>query len=189
MENYENAKFIDIDFSSYRLDGIEFEECIFERCYFREMSLANSSIKSCKFYSSEWLLLKLNNARLFDLEFYDSKIMGCNFSFVNKFVFSIDFYRSVITNSVFYSNDLVKRKFEECIIKECDFLESDLSNAVFHESEFHNTRFQQCSFHGADFSQARGYMIDPFANDTNGGIFSYPEVTSFLSFLPIKIKE
>ena len=189
QEINENIQYKDIDFSDCRLEGVTFQECVFERCFFREMNLVNSSFKSCKFYSSEWILLKLNNAILFDLEFHNSKILGCNLGFANKFVFSIDFYSSLIVNCVFYSNDMTNRVIEDCTIKECDFMETDLSKSVFHKSVFQGTRFRKCHLYKTDFSKATGYMIDPFDNDIQNGIFSYPEVTSFLSFLPIKIKE
>lgn len=186
---FEDARFHGIDFSDLELRDYTFEDCVFERCSFREMALFGTSFRNCRFLNCQWILVKLNNTVLHDVEFKDSKLVGINFTDCNPFGFSPDFYDTVIDNCMFYHLNMKKRTMKNCKIFNTDFTETDFREADFSLSEFKETIIQACELGRADFRTARGYSIDPFTNKVKNAKFSFPGVCSFLGYLGIKIEE
>ncbi len=180
-------RFHGVDFSALPLADHTFEDCVFESCRFAERDLARVAFISCVFSSSEFVLVKLENATLNAVSFRGSKLIGVNFSGVNKFGFLPDFEDCLLESSVFCLNSLKKARFLKTKVKNCDFIECDLREADFNGSSLELSVFQKCTVERADFRFAFDYAIDPATNRLSRARFRLPEAQSFLGFLGIEI--
>lgn len=186
---FEDAQFSRITLEEEEFHDVTFIDSTFENCTFRHVDFSECSFRDCCFIECEWTIVTLGNTMLGGVEFDQCKLMGIDFSNVNKFGFSPEFFQTMINNAVFYNQDLKKMRFKECLIFNTDFTEINFTSADFSGSEFRETIFHQCSLEKANFKNAKGYSIDPSVNKLKEAHFSQPEVMSFLAYLGIKIDE
>ncbi len=186
-EFYETTLFSSIDFKSFDMTDVTFEECRFSGCSFDEVLLASTNFTDCSFNQCSFVLTKFDNTALHDVHFKECKLVGIDFTYCNEFLFALEFTESILDNIFLANRKMKKTGFTKCTIAESDFRYVDFSEANFSKTTFRNVLFRSCNLQKADFRTAEGYLIDPEQNSLKNALFTLPEAQSFLGFLGIKI--
>ena len=95
-KEFTNKEFIDVDFS-----GSDFSGSVFINCSFLNCNLSN---------------VKLEETRFQNILFKNCKIMGVNFSELNRLIIEMRFRSCLIEMCIFYDVDLKKSPLTNCQI-------------------------------------------------------------------------
>jgi uncharacterized protein YjbI with pentapeptide repeats len=180
--------FKDIQFIRKKIDTEIFDECLFENCDFSETDFSKTKFIDCKFISCNFTMIKVYQAKLQNVEFIESKLLGINFIEVDQFMMVISFKSCIIRNSYFNEMKLQRTKFLECIIENCDFSYTDLEASDFSDSSLKGSIFSKCNLSNVDFRKAKDYSLNPTKNEISGAKFSFPGVLGLLEEFDIIIE-
>ncbi|PPK63047.1 pentapeptide repeat protein [Malaciobacter marinus] len=175
------------DYKAKELNSIYFDNCTFINCTFSSATISNCKFTECIFVSCDLSLCILKSSTFNDVTFKKSKLIGISWSNCEE-PFDISFISCNISQNSFHLLDLKKMKFVDSIIKDSGFEECNLEKTVFERCDLELTTFYKNNLNKANFQTSKNYLIDPTQNSIEKAEFSLPEVLSFLSLLPIKIK-
>lgn len=164
---YLGCTFEGCDFSKVKICDTHFEECTFERC--------NLSLTSF-------------HCQLTDVRFVECKIVGTDFTGLNKFSTINAFSKCNLSYATFVGARIVASRFENCTIADCDFTNTDLNKTVFENCDLTGSTFEQTNLEKCDFETSSGFTINPNSNRLQKTIFSNSELHGLLSHLNIIIK-
>jgi uncharacterized protein YjbI with pentapeptide repeats len=125
-------------------------EATFENCVFKEVNLADSSLKysvfqECRFVDCDLSRAKLNGAAFRDCSFERCRMMGMDWSAIGGLVFSIKMTECKARYSV----------FDALTLKWCGFSQTDLSECSFQECDLTGVRFDGCDLTRSQFTRAK----------------------------------
>lgn len=169
------------------MDNMEFEDCRFLRIDFSNASLRTSNFTECVFEECQLSNAALTGSTFNDVQFLQCKMLGLHFDTLNKHLFSVAFDSCTLDYCSFYTMNLKKTVFRNCSIREADFTSANLSEADFSGSDLFQAKFEQTILEKADLRQARQYTIDPELNKLTAARFSYPDVLALLAKYRIRI--
>lgn len=184
METIESEKFEKVE----KLEGESYIECHFLGCDFLEADFRGKQFQNCRFEKCNFVATKLDGARLQDVFFRDSKLMGIDFTLCDSSFLEVGFEKCLLRGCNFSELKLKMAKFIECNLRECHFVQCNLEQADFKGADlggslFHNTKLERANFVGAT-----QYTIDPLNNSLKGARFSSPEALSLLTGLGVVIE-
>lgn len=174
-------------FSKDELRGHEFEDCIFEKCDFKEAVLDYTKFVNCSFVSCDLSNVSMRNSRMRDCSFKLCKLLGMQWIHLDDLM-NPSFEESMLDYGNFTNLKLKKIKFMRCVLRDVDFSQADLSESLFKESDCLNARFQQTTLLKADFRGAINYLINPIENKLKGAKFSMPEAQGLLAGMGVVIE-
>lgn len=191
--DYYEEKFVRVVLDSQLVSGVEFSDCIFQDCSFQESSFRYCKFSGCRFVSCNLSLLRVEGSTFSRLHFEDSQLIGVNWALANwssgSRIKAFDFFRCILSYSIFMGVDLQDIQMVECIAIEVDFSDADLRDANFRRTDFLGSRFVNTNLSRADLSQAINYQIDATQNLLKKTKFSLPEAMSLLRSLDIELVE
>lgn len=166
-EEYENSIFTGCNFSNLVFDKTIFDTCQFRECDF-SMAKFRITISSSKFIGC--------------------KMMGADFSNLNRFSSDISFYQSQLNYSDFTQIKLQNTYFKECKFYEALFDDADISKSVFERCDLERTSFVGTNLEKVDFSTAFNFSINPTTCKLKKAIFSESGLRGLVDHLKIEIK-
>lgn len=184
---YEDQVFEDLAFVEEDLRDREFESCEFLRCDFSKSDFSGTVFVDCVFRECNLSLVKLNQAALKTVNFYDCKIVGVDFGKCSDFLFAVSFQNCQLDYSSFFQKKLKATIFADSSLKESDFTSADLTSAVFNNCDLLKASFVQTNLEKADFRTAYNYGLDPELNRIKGAKFAHAGVAGLLTKYDIKI--
>ncbi|MDR2285734.1 MAG: pentapeptide repeat-containing protein [Sphingobacterium sp.] len=152
--------FQQVDYSEKELRNREFVRCHFVGCDFSKSDLRTNDFEDCTFETCNLSMANLQGVGLRNVIFKDCKIMGVDFSSLNKFMFSFSFEKCQLDYSIFYGANLKKMRFFKCSLRETDFSEADLSGSVFAECDLLGTTFVETNIEKVDFRTSTNVILD-----------------------------
>lgn len=177
---HQNKQFANVNYSGKRLERREFIKCEFLNCDFSKSDLRENDFVDCHFKHCNFSMVTVDGAGFRDATFTGCKMLGVDFTRINKFMFSLHFVQSYLDYATFYGTKLAKTKFVECSLKEADFSEADLSGAVFEKCDLMETKFLNTKLEKTDFRTAQNFAIDPDANKMKKAKFSALNLSGLL---------
>ena len=125
-------------------------EATFENCVFKDVNLADSSLKhsvfqDCRFVGCDLSRAKVNGAAFRDCTFERCRMMGLDWSVIGGLVFSIKMAECKARYSV----------FDALTLKWCGFNKTDLAECSFQECDLTGVRFDDCDLTRAQFTRAK----------------------------------
>ena len=188
---YWSDTFDGLDFSNAEVDSKEFDGCTFNKCNFSEATFRRCNFSDCNFTNCNLSLVKIEYSKFSDVSFYESKLIGINWTKAvwPTFVLGVRimFYKCIVNDSSFYGLTLQGMALEECKAHNVDFREGDFSNSNFTYSELSGCFFANTNLSGADFSEAIDYDIDIYRNTIKKAKFSRFEAVRLLDSLEVEL--
>ena len=88
----------------------------------------------------------------------------------------------------YWEEQVIKdKKYQDVTMEQYIFTDCTFENCSFEDCRLEATQFFRWDIRKADFREAKGYVIDIPSNKLKQAKFSFPEVTSLLTSLEIKI--
>ena len=184
---YEDQVFDGINRPEEKLLDKEFESCEFLRCDFSKSDFSGTVFIDCVFRECNLSLVKLKEAALKTVDFFDCKLVGIDFGKCNDFLFAVSFKNCQLDYSSFFQKNLKDTRFADSSLKESDFTYADLTSAVFHNCDLLKASFIQTNLEKADFRTAYNYGLDPELNRVKGAKFSHSGIAGLLTKYNITI--
>lgn len=182
----ENKIFENIDFKHNTLED-EYYNCTFRTCNFSNLSIYESRFNTCTFKDCDFSMTKFKST-LRDVTFNGCKMLGSNFTEVNKFSGGILFEHTHLNYSIFSATRLRKTIFRHCDLNEVYFDDADLSNSIFEHCNLERASFIGCNLEKTDFSTSYNFNIDPNSCKLKNAIFSEHNLRGLVEHLNIIIK-
>ena len=176
-----------IEYKDKYLDSIYFDNCTFLKCDFTKSVFDNCKFTECTFINCDLSLSVLKSSIFNDILFKNSKLLGISWSNCID-PFDVKFDTCNISQNSFHLLDLRQIKFINSFTSDTGFEECNLESAIFDNCNLEQTVFIRNNLKKANFETSKNYLIDPSCNNISKAQFSLPEVLSFLTLLPIKIK-
>ncbi|QNL50216.1 pentapeptide repeat-containing protein [Olivibacter sp. SDN3] len=177
---HESKTFEHINYAEQRLENREFINCTFIRCNFNKSNLGNNDFVDCHFKYCDFSLTILHHTGFSDVVFTECKILGVDFTIVNKFMFSFAFNNCYLDYSLFTASKLKNTNFINCSLKEVDFSEADLSGSTFNNCSLLGAKFFHTILEKADFRTAQHFAIDVETNRMKKAKFSNLSLSGLL---------
>ena len=133
--------------------------------------------------------MKIEKTKLQNVYFHGCKISGVNFSVVNTLLLKVRFEDCLISECNFTALQLQETGFRNCRIHNCDFYQAILTGADFSGSDLKDSLFENTDLSKANFSEARNYIINPLTNKIKKARFSLPEAMVLLNSFEIILEE
>jgi uncharacterized protein YjbI with pentapeptide repeats len=187
-DDFYKKKFSNISLSGKALKGKEFENCIFDKCKFIDVSFNKCRFIECVFKNCLLSAIKPYGSTFNEIKFVDCKVIGVDWTKASRVLF-LSFLRCNISYSNFSYLAFSKFKAKKCVAKEVSFIGSGLSGAVLTKTDFGKSRFNNTDLTGADFRKAYNYFIDIRFNKLKGARFSLPEASNLLKSLDLIIED
>lgn len=162
----------------------EFLECEFENYLFS--NIQDSNFVDCEFKKCDFSNLNLKYCRFSNYKFAECKMIGTNFSLVQKFE-DIIFEECFFHLASFLELKCINLIFKNSIIKEVDFRGAYLVKSQFVDSNLEYSEFDHADLSSSDFSTAYSYSINPLVTKVGNAKFSLPEAMGLLKDFGIKI--
>lgn len=176
-----------IDYRKEDIQGIQFEECIFNQCNFTGVSLSKCTFISCTFIDCDLSSAKIPQTAFQEVEFKNCKLMGLDFSGINSFLFNITATNSQISLCSFARLKMPQSTFDNCDFTESDFWKTNLSKSIFANCNLDRCSFEQSNLSNADLSTAYNFNINPDLNTIKGATFSKENLIGLLHKYQIKL--
>ncbi len=186
-ENYENVAFSELDLTEKNLCGTTFYNCSFTKSSFQYAHLVDCEFQNCTFRNCNLALVQLNNTKIIDTDFHDSKLLGINWGSVG-IVIVASYTNCLLDNCAFSDMNLTKVKFNSCSLVEASFSHTKLARVKFDDCDLASCQFHQTDLTRADFSTSRNYYMNAETNKLSKTAFSLPEAVSLLANLDIELK-
>jgi fluoroquinolone resistance protein len=183
-ELFEEDYYIETNFEKLYLEdgyvsGIEFFKCSFVSCLFTRTSFERCIFEKCTFKSCNLGIVKLKGSSFVDVQFTDSKMIGIDWTLVQKPI-RVNFLKCLLNDSSFYKLDLRSTLIEECTAHGTDFESVNLSKSVCRKTDFLMSKFDGANLTFADFSEAFNYSINPNNTKIKKARFSLPSAVTLL---------
>ncbi|HHH52832.1 MAG TPA: pentapeptide repeat-containing protein, partial [Bacteroidetes bacterium] len=101
MENYFTDKIYD-NLTLAKFQKGEYEGCVFKNCDWSSGNLGGYSFIDCEFENCNLSNCIVDSTSFRDVSFISCKLIGIDFSIINKFIFSISLEECNLDYSVFY---------------------------------------------------------------------------------------
>jgi len=183
----EDKVFEGLDYAGKAAAGREFQSCIFKKCDFSNGNLTGNKFVDCVFDGCNLSMLHLQNSFLNNIEFYNCKILGVNFSECQNLLFSVRFENCILDYASFMSKKMLNTKFTRSSLKETTFSMAILTGSTFDQCELLGTVFNRTDLGGVDFSTSYNYTIDPELNNITRAIFSADGIPGLLTKYQVRI--
>lgn len=180
--------FQQIDYSEKVLRNREFVRCHFIGCDFSKADLRTNDFEDCTFETCNLTMVNLQGVGLRNILFKDCKVMGIDFSALNKFMFSFSFENCQLNYSIFYRTKLKKMKFVNSSLREVDFSEADLSDSTFSKCDLLGATFSGTNLEKVDFRTATNVILDPDNNKMKKAKFTIHQLEFLLSKYQLDIE-
>lgn len=187
MPVYEQKHFKAVHYTDHSLRDSSFSECQFENCHFIETNWTQVQFVDCLFKNCNISLIKVEQCRLQNIQFVESKLIGIDFFKCEKTFFSVYFDQSILQTCNFSDLNMKKTCFKGCKLREVYFNHTNLIEANFTHTDLQGTIFHNCNLSKADFTHAKNYHIDLQSNQVKNAKFSFPEVINLLKSFDIQI--
>ncbi len=170
----------------------KFIDCTFENCSFEDCTILGCVFVNCKFYKCNIISLTSKHSEVKNVIFQQCNLIGIHcwneLMPIGKYAHAIEKLESCYMKyNSFIEIPFRKFDFSSNVIHESAFEECDLQESNFRNCRLEATQFFKCDIRKADFREAKGYVIDIPSNKMKQAKFSFPEVTSLLASLEIKI--
>lgn len=172
--------FQQVDYSDKELRNREFVRCHFVGCDFSNSDLRTNDFEDCTFETCNLSMANLQGVGLRNIVFKECKIMGVDFSSLNKFMFSFSFENCQLDYSIFYKTTLKKMQFVKTSLREVDFSEANLSNSVFKECDLLGAVFSRTNLEKVDFRTSTNIILDPDLNKMKKARFTINQLEVLL---------
>ncbi len=182
-----NQKYSKVKFSEIELDD-EFDHCKFIDCDFVHAEIRKTVFSNCRFCHCDLTMTKFFSS-LRDVQFEECKMMGTDFSHINRFSGGFEFRACMLRYCSFIALKLKATRFRKCQIVECYFDDSDMKESVFDDCDLSGTSFDRVNLEKADFSSSYNYSINPLLSRLKKTIFSQNGLRGLVSHLDIVIEE
>ncbi len=182
----ENKTIYKCDFNKEAADDYYFD-CRFESCDFSELILEKMVFENCVFVNCNCSNTTVQ-CRFSEVQFVDCKMMGADFSEMNKYSVSLRFRNCILSYACFINANLREAVFSDCRLTECNFTGTDLKLARFEHCDFSRSVFSVTNLEKADLESSRHFDINPNENKTKGMIVSESELRGLVSYLNIVIR-
>lgn len=190
-KEYLSKAFSAISAINQEICNFEFEGCHFQDCNFTDSTFNKCKFIECTFTRCNFSVVKVNQSRFTDVEFYECKMVGIDWTMASwpRLVFSvsINFNKCIISNSSFFGLKLDEIKIHECKAHDVDFRGGSFCRADFTYTDFANGQFGKANLCGADFSEATNYDIDIFSSKITRAKFSRHEAVRLLNSLDVEL--
>lgn len=180
--------FQQVDYSEKALRNREFVRCHFVGCDFSKADLRTNDFEDCTFETCNLTMANLQGVGLRNILFKDCKVMGVDFSALNKFMFSFSFESCQLNYSIFYGTKLKKMQFVNSSLREVDFSEADLSGSTFSECDLLGATFSGTNLEKVDFRTATNVILDPDNNKMKKAKFTIHQLEFLLSKYQLDIE-
>ena len=181
----ENQTLENIDFNEIELDE-EYYNCVFISCDFSKKMLDRSSFDSCEFRQCDFSLVKFIDT-LHEVRFVECKVIGADFTNLNKFSNSLVFEQTLLNYANFVSIKIKNTQFTKCSLQEAYFDSSDISGSVFDDCDLLRASFNQTNLERVDFSSSYNFSINPNVNRLKKTIFPESGLRGLVAHLDIVI--
>lgn len=171
------------------LEEKEYFECSFLGCEFIEKKFNHKKFFNCLFERCALTGVQLEKARLQQVVFKESKLMGIDFTLCDPTFLKLQFQKCLLRGCNFTEMNLKEISFEDCVVKECHFVQCNLEKANFRRANLEGTLFHKANLAKANFVEAIHYVINPLNNNLKEAHFSKPEVYSLLMDLGIIVED
>ncbi len=186
-EYLRDAQFNGIIISDSVFTDKEFYKCSFENCNMNKVKFGSCRFEDCEFNNCDLSLAKFNMSEFIDVRFYESKLLGINWTEVRS-PLRILFKKCKLNHSTFFGLHLRQVIIEDCIANEVDFTDASLVKTNCTMTDFLGSKFKNTDLSYADFTKATNYNINPNYNKIKKAVFNLPEALTLLQGLDIIIK-
>ena len=183
----EDKVFEALDHAEKTTTGREFQSCTFKKCDFSNSNFAGNKFVDCVFDGCNLSMLCLQNSFLNNVEFYNCKILGVNFSECQDFLFSVEFDSCILDYASFMGKKMVKTRFAHSSLKEVSFSNTNLNGSVFDDTNLEDAVFNRTDLTSVNFTTAYNYTMDPELNILKKASFSTQGIAGLLVKYGIKI--
>ena len=188
QQEYCEQAFDALDVRATRVEGKQFDHCIFTSCRFNEAQLIRCRFTDCEFLNCDLSNVKLGGSAFRSVLFDCSKLLGILWSDAAALV-PFRAVKCVLDYSSFVSIKLKKCRLENCQVRQADLTQADLTEGFFQGSDFSGSHFMGTNLTKADFRGATHYAISPRDNIVKKARFSLPEAMSLLYGLDIRLDD
>ncbi|HAS8514017.1 TPA: pentapeptide repeat-containing protein [Vibrio vulnificus] len=191
-----NEQYFDVSFEKLSVPDEQYREIEFEKCQFSDCDFSSVRFQKCKFTNCTFercnlSLVDLTGSKLFELEFYDCKLVGVDWTKATWPVyhsdFELSFKRCILNDSSFFGLTLNELVLDECKLHDVDFRDGNFADSTMTYSDFHHSLFMRTNLQGVDFSESTAYSIDVLGNNVKKAKFSRYEALSLLESLGIEL--
>ncbi len=186
---YQASTFKSLDLRNQHISLIEFDECKFTKCNFKDTTFRGIKFLKCVFQDCDFGMGKFNGCFFAETQFHKCQLIGINWTDLNlqkkQLLRPFDFSNCDLAHSTFIGLVLKRLTITRCVAHDIDFTDADLSQAVFRQTDFLGSRFHQTNLSGADFRGAVNYSISAVENNIKNARFSLPEAINLLNGLGI----
>lgn len=187
LMEFDGQTFTADNFTEFKnLNMSEFDDCTFSGIDFLGVSFRSWRFSDCQFIKCSFSEVDVVNTTFREVTFKDCRLMGINWASTKNFS-DPRFESCKLDYSVFQGADLRKVSFLDCSAKDVDFTNCNLSGAVFTGTSLQNASFNQSDLRNADLRGASRYFIDPQYTKLKGAKVDFPEASSILSALGLKV--
>lgn len=169
QREFEEYRFVGIDFSGADWRGWRFTECAFEDCNLTGATLTNTAFQNVAFTGCKLLGLPLHPCR--------------------ELLFAVHFEGCQLDYASFCGRKLPGTRFAGCSLVEADFTQADLSGAVFDDCQLRRAIFHETRLAGADFATAHDVTLDPAFNDVKQARFALRSLPGLLAQFDIVVAD
>jgi fluoroquinolone resistance protein len=167
--------------------GREFQSCTFRKCDFSNSNFPGNKFVDCVFDGCNLSMMHLQNSFLNNVEFYNCKILGVNFSECQNLLFSVKFENCILDYASFMGKKMLNTRFIKTSLKETTFSQANLAGSLFEQSDLSGTVFNRTDLGGANFATSYNYTIDPELNNIKKAVFSSDGIPGLLTKHQIRI--
>lgn len=191
-QEYYDQTFDALSQSESTISNASFENCKFLDCHFDDSTFQRCKFVDCTFKSCSMNLIKLTSTSFNEVEFFDCKLTGVNWSGITLPLICITsplhFISCDLSFSSFYELCLPELTLSNCKAKDVDFRLVDLTNANLSNSDLEKAQFLKTNLTAADLRDAVNYVINPMDNKLTKAKFSYPEAVNLLLSFGIEVE-
>lgn len=184
---YDGRSFQNLRQQGLDLRDVEFSQCCFVGCQFREAMLRRCHFGQCTFERCDLSMLKPIDCRFTDVRFVKSKLLAVDWTLAARPA-SLAFHGCILNDGSFQGLALPKLELVECSAREVDFAGANLTNASFVKTDLLGASFIETNLSNANFSYATNYTIDPRSARLKKATFTLPEALSLLAPFDIVLK-
>jgi len=170
--SYQYKTFDKLNLSGELIQQKIFEECIFTNCDFSECIFPKTRFVDCFFIDCNLSMVKFRNTGLQNISFRECKMLGCDFSESEPFLFEVKFESCVLDFASFADKKMPNTLFIDCTLKSSVFLKTTLNGALFQTCDLSEAVFRDTVLTEADLTSSRNYDIDPELNNIRKARFS-----------------
>lgn len=153
------------------LDGVEFEDCRFERSVLEGAVLRGCTFTDCVFTGSNLNRVDLSGSRFVDCRFVDCTALAVAWTRAAGAALSArpwDFERCRLDLGSFQEGAIAGSRLIACSLREVDFRGGDAQRVDFSGSDLAGAVFVDTDLRGASLVGADGYTFDPAQNRVRG---------------------